>query len=220
MSGFEVSNDKGEIIVSDTYRHLGVNSVQVLDGGAPSSIGASSGWAPSFIQTPSLVYPSFRNDLPKETLYILNLSEGTEFCGKYWHSVHNNNISFLSYDYTKTSGYLDVYDEQGNLIWSAISAKNVPRIVQTYQLTADNLLYGITLSIGFNVGILLNTLPSWFRPGPMNNLNRGGVFGRYSNGQLQLQFAAAAKLNDISSRIIENLGPNGTLPVHITSFAS
>ncbi|MBD0137712.1 hypothetical protein IAF30_21090, partial [Acinetobacter baumannii] len=42
----------------------------------------------------------------------------------------------------------------------------------------------------------LNTLPSWFRPGPMNNLNRGGLFGRYSNGQLQLQFAAAAKLND------------------------
>ena len=38
-------DDKGEIIVSDTYRHLGVNSVQVLDGGTPSSIGASSGWA-------------------------------------------------------------------------------------------------------------------------------------------------------------------------------
>lgn len=45
--------------------------------------------------------------------------------------------------------------------------------MQTYQLTAENLLNGITLSIGSNVGILLNTLPSWFRPGPMNNLNRG-----------------------------------------------
>ncbi|AGY48125.1 hypothetical protein Presley_58 [Acinetobacter phage Presley] len=224
MSGFEVRNVLGEVIVSDTMKHLGIileQDITTIDGAVVGTGTTMSNvvMAPSFIKTKYLGYPSLRNTLPDGTITLYKPIEGGEFAGQYWYGENQGKLVFLGEDYQKVSGYLDVYDEQGELLWSANSAKNVPRIVKAYQLDAETLIAGTTVDVGLNPYIIMNSFPSLFAPGPMGTAVRGALFGRYENGKLQLQFKAWGRGGEIHDNFKAFLN-GGTLPVYIASFAS
>ena len=223
MSGFEVNNMYGGTILSDTFKHYGLILQQPITTITDAAVGkgtSSSGivMAAPFTQATSIGYPDIRNTLPTGTMSLFNPVDGGEFCGKYWYAPNAGTIYHLGQEYPKQSGYLDVFDGSGNLIWSALSAKNVPRITGIFQVTAQQLLDGISLNVGSNPYILMNTLPSLFAPGPQGTGVRGGVFGRYSNNTLQLWFGCWGRGGAYRNRIIEFLN-GGTLSVYIFSFA-
>jgi hypothetical protein len=72
------------------------------------------------------------------------------------------------------SGYLDVFDTGGNLIWSAASASKMPRVVGFFDVPANYDLQNNTLSVSlsFNPWILVNNCPG--------NLSDDGTVTGYS----------------------------------------
>lgn len=59
------------------------------------------------------------------------------------------------------SGYLDVFDSSGSLIWSAASASSMPRVVGFFDVPANYDLQNNTFAINltFNPWILINNCP-------------------------------------------------------------
>lgn len=72
------------------------------------------------------------------------------------------------------SGYLDVFDSSGSLIWSAASASSMPRVVGFFDVPANYDLQNNTLAINltFNPWILINNCPG--------NITTDGTVGGYS----------------------------------------
>ena len=72
------------------------------------------------------------------------------------------------------SGYLDVFDSSGSLIWSAASASSMPRVVGFFNVPANYDLQNNTLAINltFNPWILINNCPG--------NITTDGIVGGYS----------------------------------------
>ena len=70
------------------------------------------------------------------------------------------------------SGYLDVFDSAGNLIWSAASASKMPRVVGFFDVPANYDLQNNTfvLNLSFTPWILVNNCPG-------NLSDDGGVPG-------------------------------------------
>ena len=84
------------------------------------------------------------------------------------------------------SGYLDVFDSAGNLIWSAASASRMPRVVGFFDVPANYDLQNNTfvLNLSFTPWILVNNCPG-------NLSDDGGVTGysgialKWTGSQLQ-----------------------------------
>ncbi|WP_085841742.1 hypothetical protein [Enterobacter asburiae] len=84
------------------------------------------------------------------------------------------------------SGYLDVFDAGGNLIWSAASASKMPRVVGFFDVPASYDLQNntFTINLGFNPWILVNNCPG-------NLSDDGGATGysgialKWTGSQLQ-----------------------------------
>ena len=72
------------------------------------------------------------------------------------------------------SGYLDVFDSAGNLIWSAASASKMPRVVGFFDVPANYDLQNNTFAVNlsFNPWILVNNCPG--------NLSDDGTVVGYS----------------------------------------
>ncbi|MCK7419793.1 hypothetical protein [Enterobacter asburiae] len=103
------------------------------------------------------------------------------------------------------SGYLDVFDAGGNLIWSAVSASKMPRVVGFFDVPASYDLQNNTFTInpGFNPWILINNCPG-------NLSDDGGATGysgialRWTGSQLQGRYISKNQRN--WSQILQGRG--------------
>lgn len=103
------------------------------------------------------------------------------------------------------SGYLDVFDAGGNLIWSAASASNMPRVVGFFDVPASYDLQNNTFAInlGFNPRILVNNCPG-------NLSDDGGATGysgialKWTGSQLQGRYISKNQRN--WSQILQGRG--------------
>ncbi|MFT0706466.1 hypothetical protein ACDX35_22355 [Enterobacter hormaechei] len=94
------------------------------------------------------------------------------------------------------SGYLDVFDSSGNLIWSAASASKMPRVVGFYDVPANYDLQNNTFSVSlsYTPWILLNNCPG-------NLSDDGTVVGysglmlKWTGSQLQGRYIAQNQRN-------------------------
>lgn len=94
------------------------------------------------------------------------------------------------------SGYLDVIDAGGNLIWSAASASKMPRVVGFFDVPASYDLQNntFTINLGFNPWILINNCPG-------NLSDDGGATGysgialRWTGSQLQGRYISKNQRN-------------------------
>jgi len=94
------------------------------------------------------------------------------------------------------SGYLDVFDAGGNLIWSAASASKMPRVVGFFDVPASYDLQNntFTINLGFNPWILINNCPG-------NLSDDGGATGysgialKWTGSQLQGRYISKNQRN-------------------------
>ncbi len=94
------------------------------------------------------------------------------------------------------SGYLDVFDAGGNLIWSAASASKMPRVVGFFDVPASYDLQNntFTINLGFNPWILVNNCPG-------NLSDDGGATGysgialKWTGSQLQGRYITKNQRN-------------------------
>ncbi|EPA1039130.1 hypothetical protein ACQZWC_000700 [Enterobacter bugandensis] len=103
------------------------------------------------------------------------------------------------------SGYLDVFDAGGNLIWSAASASKMPRVVGFFDVPASYDLQNntFTINLSFNPWILINNCPG-------NLSDDGGATGysgialRWTGSQLQGRYISKNQRN--WSQILQGRG--------------
>lgn len=94
------------------------------------------------------------------------------------------------------SGYLDVFDAGGNLIWSAASASKMPRVVGFFDVPASYDLQNntFTINLSFNPWILVNNCPG-------NLSDDGGATGysgialKWTGSQLQGRYISKNQRN-------------------------
>lgn len=103
------------------------------------------------------------------------------------------------------SGYLDVFDAGGNLIWSAASASKMPRVVGFFDVPASYDLQNntFTINLGFNPWILINNCP-----GNLSDdggaTSYSGIALRWTGSQLQGRYISKNQRN--WSQILQGRG--------------
>lgn len=135
-----------------------------------------------------------------------------------WATVNAGTVARTRSDMPVESGYRDIYNSAGQLVWSAVMAAKIPRIIGFFDIPAnfdlDNSVY--SQSIGNNTYILASALAygNIFDDG--TNTGYSGIYFRFSNGTLQAQWVSklqntwAASLKPYGLRIPYAILPNLT----------
>lgn len=188
MSGFEVYNSNGALTIDSNNKSIvmsGVKEMGVLtDTGfylVPSAFGNGStlgSLQDNFFPASGLRWFQFTADgrycFPGASMY----EAGT---GRFMLSSNNTGLS---------SGYLDVFDANGQLIWSAISAGSMPRIADFFTIPAGyDLANVITLNTAFaNPWICISQCPANISDDGITGGYSGLMIRRNSSTQFQLQY--------------------------------
>ncbi len=171
MSGFELFNDAGKLLIDSDNRSTLFYDQRTLgavtDKGfyrvsSPFGDGSTLGYTPQ----------QFWNDGRLRWLQL-----GTNKYGIPGADLLEDNAGSMirtARNIGMQSGYLDILDSSGNIIWSAVSASKMPRVVGFFDVPANYDLQNNTFSItpGFNPWILVNNCPG--------NLSDDGVTVGYS----------------------------------------
>lgn len=171
MSGFEVYNSANKLLIDSDNRSTLFNDQRstgsVIDRGfyvvdSPFGNGSTLG----FIQD------QFKNDGSLRWLQLSANKYG--FPGADMLEDNAGKIIRTSRNIPMESGYLDVFNSAGDLIWSAASATKMPRVVGFYDVPANYNFANSTFSISldFNPWILINCCPG--------NLSDDGTVTGYS----------------------------------------
>jgi len=158
MSGFEAFNSAGKLTVDGTYKPAMISSY--------SGFGAMTDQGYYQITNPFVDAYSFgylpKNFYPNPSVRWVRLSAGkAAFPGADQYMPSSGGMMVSSQNNSVASGYLDVFNSSGSLIWSAASAASVPRILDFIDIPAgydlQNNTYSKTLS--FQPWILQNACP-------------------------------------------------------------
>ncbi|WP_244586347.1 hypothetical protein [Escherichia coli] len=130
MSGFEVYNSAGALTIDSTNKSIMTGGVKAMgtltDQGYYTGITCAfgNGGALGFLNSNVIVN---RNT----TQYWFQLQTDGAWCfpGAYLFMPNSGRFITSTHTATPTSGYLDVFNASGTLIWSAASAATMPRIV-------------------------------------------------------------------------------------------
>ncbi|TNL04526.1 hypothetical protein CYD30_23525 [Kosakonia cowanii] len=193
MSGFEVFNAAGKLMIdSDNRSTLFYDNrtiTNVTDGGfysIPNPFGGAfdMGFLPeSFVNNTMLQWIQ----LTPGKYGFLGAGLAVPNCGRMIRTSRNVAIQ---------SGYMDVFNANGQLVWSAASASQMPRIRSFFDVPAGYDLQNNTLTVtpGFNPWILVNACPG-------NLSDDGEVVGfsglvlRWTGSQLQGRYISQKQRN-------------------------
>ncbi|RBP12441.1 hypothetical protein [Pseudocitrobacter faecalis] len=183
MSGFQSFNTAGAKVVDSDfygtyYRDSKVYSTISDTGYFEISTPLGNGTDMGFAINP---FP-YNNDLQ---WFKFNNNAKVIF-GYPYMTANAGTMARTGYDVTTTSGYVDVFNAQGKLVWSAVTAAKIPRVTGFFEIPAnydlDNKAY--SQSIGTNSWLLASDCPG--------NLNTdgtvsgySGLFFKFSGGMLQ-----------------------------------
>ncbi|HGG9151395.1 TPA: hypothetical protein ACJJYF_005025 [Enterobacter cloacae] len=183
MSGFEVYNSDGKLLVDSQNRSTLFYDQRAL--GAVTDKGFYRVDSPfGDGSTLGITQPAFWNDGRLRWLQLGANRYGMpgadlleDSAGSMIRTARNIGMQ---------SGYLDVFDSAGNLIWSAASASKMPRVVGFFDVPANYDLQNNTLSVSlsFNPWILVNNCP-----GNLSDdgtvVGYSGIVLRWTGSQLQ-----------------------------------
>ncbi|EKK4082800.1 hypothetical protein PNF79_003478 [Cronobacter dublinensis] len=185
MSGFEVRNSAGSITVNSSYA-----SPRLLNYVASPRMGTTGDWGgtiPDMGKLESLAY--LEDSITQSgTTYTQNYHKPGQIMwfrlavgawglpGADYFIPGKVNLAFTRMDVPVESGYLDVFDSSGKLIWSAKSAATTPRIIGFINVPAGYDLLNKTLSVAVPGTPFF---PSDMFPGLLSD-NGEGVGGRSS----------------------------------------
>ncbi|CAH3649952.1 hypothetical protein AI2618V1_1909 [Serratia marcescens] len=187
MSGFQAYNTYGNIVVDSEQKGTVISSlipqgnVEVTGYLIPTAFGdgRSLGYMVSDILfQPGLLWCRFTRD---------------SYCFPGAELFEPNSVQFMrtSVNGTVQSGYLDVFNGQGNLIWSAASAGTMPRVFDHLVIPQGYNLQGqvISKNLGWSPWFLLSGLPGNVSEST-ESMGFSGFLLRYTNGNIQVTYAA------------------------------
>lgn len=212
--GFEVYNDAGALQIDSDNRTTLFSDVRNITGVTdtgyyhiPNPFGGDYPFG--FLKPSDMPAPGF--------LHWFQLNPGA-FCMPGALSFQNNSGRLIrtSRNIGIESGFLDVRDSQGNLVWSAKSADLAPRIKGFIDLPAnanvDNQV--ISFTPGFNPWILLNSVPG-------NISDDGEVTGysglviKWTGSQIQVKY-----VNKYQNNFANSFGKRGGLKIPYAIFSN
>lgn len=187
--GFEVYNSAGALQVDSQHRNTLVSDVRNITG--LTDIGYYMIKNPFGGDYPFGFLKPADNPVPGY-LYWVQLNPGA-FCFPGAQSFQNNSGRILrtSRSVPIQSGYLDVLDPNGNLVWSAKSANLAPRIRGFLELKPNSNVDNVTVSTspGFNPWFLMNAVPGNISDdGTVNGYS--GVIIRWTGSELQARYVS------------------------------
>ena len=215
MSGFEVRNDRGEVIVS--------SDIKMFTEVARQAITTVNGWYRQ--QSPIIDKPIGVAGLPD--LGIPNLLTLLDFsktggsvcgCGNVYYSANAGSLVHLSGDALPESGFLDIHNEDGHLVWSAKTAGKVPRISRVVHLTYAQLTASASFNIASGELMMLNHLVAYQLPGAGNHggAKHGGLYWKKSGNVMT--FHAADYSNNVEDGLRDAYGDYG-IDLYFYKFA-
>lgn len=186
MSGFQAFNAAGKLQVDGTYKPAMISQYVNIGGlwdQGYYQINNPFGDAYSFGSLPQNFYPN-----PSTRWVRLNAGA---FCfpGAEAFQPNSGQMMISTASVGVSSGYLDVFDPSGNLIWSAVSASAVPRIIDFIDVPAGYDLQNNTWvkNLSFQPWFLMNAFPG-------NISDDGSVIGysgvviRWDGSQIQVRY--------------------------------
>ena len=214
MSGFETYNTAGALVVSSDYTGTYLRDSRaysaITDAGyfninTPLGNGTDMG----YVSNP---YPTDGNLL----WFKFNNGAKIMFNGDQPYGTANaGTMARTGTDVATTSGYLDVFNAAGALVWSAVTAAKIPRILGFFDIPAgydlDNTAY--SQNIGTGTYLLASAAPSNLG-GDGGTSGYSGVMFSYSGGVLnafwarQNQRTWAATMKNYGMRIPYAIIPN------------
>lgn len=151
MSGFQTYNTAGALIVSSdftgTYLRDSKAYGAITDAGYYSiSTPIGNGNDMGYINNP---YPADTN------LLWFKFNSGAKIMfnsGQPYGTVNAGTMARTGIDVATTSGYLDVFNASGALVWSAVTAAKIPRVQGFFDIPAgydlDNSPYSQNIGVG------------------------------------------------------------------------
>lgn len=189
MSGFQVFNSAGAVTIDSDY--FGTYYRDNKNYAGVDDIGAYSITTPIGNAT-DMGYVSSPFSLDGN-LQWFKFNEGAKavFCNgnRPLATVNAGSMARTGSDVPIVSGYRDVYNASGQLIWSAVSAAKIPRVIGFFDIPAgfalDTNVY--SQSIGTNTWVLASNCPGNLSYGEGEGSVTGysGLFLRYTGGSLQ-----------------------------------
>lgn len=210
MSGFEVTNQNGVVTINSDQRHT-----VVIASGAPTMDNFTGDMDRS---TPfgnlNVLSALAQASYPRSNnLYWFRMNAGAwSFPGAWYFQRGTINFVTTSRVQALTSGYLDVFDSSGALIWSAISAANMPRVQTVLNIQAMNTDQVYSVSLSYNPYILLGACP-----GEASDdgtvAGQSGILMRWTGSQLQYTWT-----NQYGKTFAEVFGGRGGLKIPLAVF--
>ena len=215
MSGLQIFNSAGAVVIDsdfkgtyfrDSFNYTGITDTGYYD--IKCSLGNSVDMG--FVAATPAVDGSLKWFKPNNNARFF-------FAGqKDWATANAGVIGRTRSDMPMQSGYRDIFNSSGELVWSAVMAARIPRIIGFFDIPAnfdlDNSVY--SQAIGTNTFILASALAygNIFDDG--TNTGYSGIYFRFSNGTLQAQWVSklqhtwAATLKPYGLRIPYAILPN------------
>lgn len=217
MSGYQIFNSAGALVIDsnykgtyflDTINYSNVTDVGYYDIRCQLGNSADMGFVAA---TPGI----------DGSLKWFKPNNGSRFffAGQAdWATANAGLVARTRSDLAVQSGYKDVFNAAGELVWSAVMAARIPRIIGFFDIPAnfdlDNSVY--SQSIGSNTFILSSALAygNIFDDG--TNTGYSGIYFRFSGGLLQCQWVSklqntwASSLKPYGLRIPYAILPNLT----------
>lgn len=189
MSGFQVFNAAGAVVIDSDYfgtyfrdskAYGAVTDKGIYNISTPIGSSNDMGYV-------SGVYPVDAN------LQWFKFNNGAKvvFCNGNSPLATENagSMARTGSDVPIVSGYRDVYNAAGKLVWSAVSAAKIPRVTGFFDIPAgfdlDSNVY--TQNIGTNTWLLASNCPANLSYGDSEGSLTGysGLFFRFDSGNLQ-----------------------------------
>lgn len=218
MSGLQIFNSAGAIVIDSdykgTYYRDSINYTTITDTGyydIKCNLGNSTDMG--YVAAAPAVDGSLKWFKPNNNARFFFAGQGD------WATANAGSVARTRSDMTVLSGYRDIFNAAGELIWSAVMAARIPRIIGFFDIPAnfdlDNSVY--SQAIGTNTHILVSALAygNIFDDGGTNT-GYSGIYFRFANGTLQAQWVNklqktwAASLKPYGLRIPYAILPNLT----------
>ncbi|WP_397321908.1 hypothetical protein [Pantoea agglomerans] len=188
MSGYQVWNSAGALVIDSdfkgTYYQDAVNYAGITDIGyydISCQLGNSTDMGHVSASVP--LDDSLRWFKPNNNAKML-------FTGPDWMTGNAGSMARTRSDMPVESGYRDIFNSAGQLVWSAVMAAKIPRILGFFDVPAnfdlDNTVY--SQYIGTNTWFLISSVPGGNISDDGSVTGFSGPFFRFINGTLQCQW--------------------------------
>lgn len=191
MSGFEAKNPEGSLIVSSDQKHTIFHSIYepVFLGGSVGDYTISTAFG-NFNQLVALYSGSISNE---GYLYWVQFKNPNNWGYPGFNYFIKNSIRVIrtSRNLQHQSGFLDVFDGEGNLIWSAKSASTMPRVRGILTVPTGYDLTGRIVSspaLEYNPFFLWNACVGEISDDGVAPIGYSGNLVRWNGTQLQISW--------------------------------